>query len=221
MTCQAFPKFAMLGLPIMNWSKRLTEAREARAMNKTAFARAVGVSQPTVTDWENGVMRPKGDNLLKIGRVLGVSPDWLMRGIKSRAGTEPGPDIRGKVPLISWVQAGQWSEISDQFPPGDAEGWRETTARVGAGAFALRIMGDSMEPTIPRGSVVVVDPSAEATNGRVVVVRQNGDNEATIKRLVIDGGVRYLKPDNPRYPIMEMRTDAVICGVAIKVEQDL
>lgn len=135
--------------------------------------------------------------------------------------TAPGPDLRGKVPLISWVQAGHWSDISDQFSPGDAESWRETTARVGAGAFALRIVGDSMEPTIPRGSVVIVDPATEAANGRVVVVRQNGDSEATIKRLVIEGGVRYLKPDNPRYPIMEMRADAVICGVAVKVEQDL
>lgn len=135
--------------------------------------------------------------------------------------TEIGPDLRGKVPLISWVQAGHWSEISDHFQPGEAESWRETTARVSAGAYALRIVGDSMEPSIPRGSVVIVDPAIEATNGRVVVVRQNGDSEATIKRLVIEGGVRYLKPDNPRYPIMEMRIDAVICGVAIKVEQDL
>lgn len=205
----------------MSWNERLTEARKARKINKTEFAKAVGVSQPTVTDWENGVMRPKGDNLLKIGRVLGVSPDWLMRGIKSDPSPQPGPGLRGKVPLISWVQAGQWCEISDQFQPGDAESWRETTARVSEGAFALRIVGDSMEPAIPRGSVVIVDPATEATNGRVVVVRQHGDSEATIKRLVIEGGVRYLKPDNPRYPIMEMRMDAVICGVAIKVEQDL
>lgn len=135
--------------------------------------------------------------------------------------TTPGPDLRGKVPLISWVQAGQWCDISDQFQPGDAESWRETTARAGENAYALRIVGDSMEPTIPRGSVVIVDPAIEAVNGRVVVVRQKGDSEATIKRLVIEGGVRYLKPDNPRYPIMEMRADAVICGVAVKVEQDL
>lgn len=141
--------------------------------------------------------------------------------ITSSNNFEAGPDLRGKVPLISWVQAGQWCEISDQFQPGDAESWRETTARVSAGAYALRIVGDSMEPAIPRGAVVIVDPAIEATNGRVVVVRQNGDSEATIKRLVIEGGVRYLKPDNPRYPIMEMRADAVICGVAIKVEQDL
>ena len=137
------------------------------------------------------------------------------------SGPHLGPDLRGKVPLISWVQAGHWCEISDQFPPGDAERWEVTTARVSASAFALRIEGDSMEPAIPRGSIVIVDPAVEATNGRVVVVRQNGDSEATIKRLVIEGGVKYLKPDNPRYPIMEMRTDAVISGVAIKVELDL
>ena len=91
-------------------------------------------------------------------------------------------------------------------------------------ALAIRLASIVPPPLAVRnegGSVVIVDPALEATNGRVVVVRQNGDSEATIKRLVIEGGVRFLKPDNPRYPIMEMRTDAVICGVAIKVEQDL
>lgn len=156
----------------------------------------------------------------RLERDYGMGEKYLDQPI-SDSGTQPGPNLRGKVPLISWVQAGQWCEISDQFQPGDAESWRETTAKVSSEAFALRIIGDSMEPAIPRGSVVIVDPAIEATNGRIVVVRQNGDSEATIKRLVIEGGVRFLQPDNPRYPIMEMRTDAVICGVAIKVELDL
>lgn len=41
------------------------------------------------------------------------------------------------------------------------------------------------------------------------------------KRVVIDGGHRYLRPDNPRYPILQMADDAVFCGVAVQVNKDL
>lgn len=183
---------------------------------QAAFVEHTGINQGELS----ALLRDKSFGEKKartLEHQAGMPDFWL----DEESETKAGPDLRGKVPLISWVQAGQWCEISDQFQPGDAESWRETTAKVSSGAFALRIIGDSMEPAIPRGAVVIVDPAIEATNGRVVVVRQNGDSEATIKRLVIEGGVRFLKPDNPRYPIMEMRTDAVICGVAIKVEQDL
>lgn len=213
------------------------EARELAKrfanVNRAEFARTHGVPggaamiyqhitgrRPISLEAAMAYARGFNCQLESISRRLATEATLALQ-ITSSNNFEPGPDLRGKVPLISWVQAGQWCEISDQFPPGDAESWRETTARVSQSAFALRIVGDSMEPAIPRGSVVIVDPAIEATNGRVVVVRQHGDSEATIKRLVIEGGVRYLKPDNPRYPIMEMRMDAVICGVAIKVEQDL
>lgn len=61
-------------------NERLTEARIAKGMNKTAFAKAVRVSQPTVTDWENGKMRPNGENLTRVCHVLGVTPEWLLTG---------------------------------------------------------------------------------------------------------------------------------------------
>lgn len=95
-----------------------------------------------------------------------------------------------------------------------------TTADVGDRAFALRIKGDSMEPLIPDGYIIVVDPDARAEHGSIVVVRQNS-NEATCKRLIYDGGVPYLKPENTRYPIMEMAQDAVVCGVVRQVILDL
>lgn len=72
-------------------NERLTEARIAKGMNKTAFAKAVRVSQPTVTDWENGKMRPKGENLIRICHVLGIAPEWLLNGRGSPESTTPHP----------------------------------------------------------------------------------------------------------------------------------
>jgi SOS-response transcriptional repressor LexA len=97
--------------------------------------------------------------------------------------------------------------------------------RVGPHAYALRVVGDSMtnphgSPSFPEGTVIILDPEREAAPGKYVVVRQKGDSEVTFKQLVRDGGRFYLKPLNPRYPILEMNEDAVICGVLVQAVMD-
>jgi len=142
-------------------------------------------------------------------------------GSAARSQLRPLAEPRGRVPLISWVTAGQWREVVDNFQPGDAEQWVETTKRVGAAAFALRVRGDSMEPRCPDGATIIVDPERDAVNGSLVVVRLQDDAEATFKRLVIEGGRRFLAPLNPRYPVIEITGPAVICGVVRQVLIDL
>lgn len=112
----------------------------------------------------------------------------------------PGPDIRGKVPLISWVQAGDFAEVVDLLHPGEAFEWIETTVQPRVHTFALRVHNDSMEPLFPAGTILIVEPELDAHAGDYVIAK-NGDEEATFKQLVRDGGDWYLKPLNPRYPL--------------------
>ncbi len=100
--------------------------------------------------------------------------------------------------------------------PGVAEEWISTTERIGPNAFALYVRGDSMEPEFSDGDIILVDPAEPARPGDYVVVRLEAEAEVTFKQLVIDGPRRYLKPLNPRYPILEVTTDAVICGVVVE-----
>jgi SOS-response transcriptional repressor LexA len=120
------------------------------------------------------------------------------------------------VPLISSVAAGNWKDIGDNYDPKDEQDWVLSTATTSENAFALRIQGDSMEPDIKDNEIVIVDPLRIAEHNSIVIVIQNGNTEATCKQLVIDGGKRYLKPINPRYPIMEMQADARLCGVVVQ-----
>jgi len=135
------------------------------------------------------------------------------------------PEFRSSVPLISWVQAGHWRDVIDNLHPGDASKRIPTTARVSDHAFALEVVGDSMtnpggSPSFPEGTVIILDPEREAQPGKFVVVRQKDDSEVTFKQLVRDGGTLYLKPLNPRYPILQMAPDAVICGVLVQAVMD-
>lgn len=72
----------------MNWKTRLTNAREAKGFNKREFAKLVGVSAPTMTDWEKpsiegGIIELKAKNLWKVCDVLGVTREWLLHGEES------------------------------------------------------------------------------------------------------------------------------------------
>jgi transcriptional regulator with XRE-family HTH domain len=56
---------------------RQYEARVGERLTGVAFAAMVGVSQPTVSDWENGNRTPGLHQVEAIARTLGVSPGWL------------------------------------------------------------------------------------------------------------------------------------------------
>lgn len=76
------------------WHTRLTHAREARGLEKAEFARRVGVSAPTVTDWESGKIRKlEAGNMLNICAVLSIRPEWLLRG---KGSMDPGRDPAGE-----------------------------------------------------------------------------------------------------------------------------
>jgi SOS-response transcriptional repressor LexA len=224
----------------MTLGKRIREAREAAGLGKSELAKQVGVSPSAVTQWESDDTKTmEARNLLKAARAMGVDPDWLATGKGSREADdlargarglrveEPsnvyaGPEIHGRVPLISWVQAGSFSAVVDNLHPGQAEEWVETTVPVRRHTYALRIRGDSMtnpggDPTFPDGSIIVVEPDAIDTPdklvGSFVIVKRASDDEATFKQLVKDAGRFYLKPLNPRYPMLELGEDDVFCGV--------
>jgi SOS-response transcriptional repressor LexA len=125
--------------------------------------------------------------------------------------TEPGPDLRGKVPLISWIRAGEWCEASDPFHPGDAERWLDCPVSHSKGTFALRVRGDSMTApsgavrTYPEGCIIFVDPERLApVNGDRVVACLEGSHEVTFKVYKNEDGRQWLMPLNPQHePIRE------------------
>lgn len=202
-----------------------------------SFAKVVDIDESYVSrllypDDKAGRKRIGEDTVEKISRV---HPGWLTPQVINTKNSplfsaeQPHQEygnigekiaLRGSVPIISYVQAGNWSEAMDTFVAGDADQWVETTYKAKRYTYALRVEGDSMEPRFPAGAILIVEPEEEAKNGSFVIVRQNG-SEATFKQLIIDGGQKYLKPLNDRYPIMPMRDDAVMCGVVKQMVMDI
>lgn len=156
----------------------------------------------------------------RLERDYGMPPGYLDRPADSNV--EPGPDIAGLVPLISWVQAGHWAEIAGSLTPADAEEWLPCPVKCGPRTFVLRVRGESMfnphgRPSFQDGDLIFVDPDRPAVHGSLVVVRLDDADEATFKKLIVEGNERYLKALNPAWPepIIRINGNATICGVVV------
>jgi SOS-response transcriptional repressor LexA len=219
-----------------DFAERLTEAcidagmSSGRGMvtelHKRVRNAGMNISFEGVRKWVEGESIPSMNNARMLAAVVGRSVEYLLSGRGDKYPTHrvennvfTGPDMRGKVPLISWTQAGDFASLVDNYHPGHAEEWVTTTVPVKRHTFALRVVGDSMEPEFPDGTVIIVEPDMQADPGDFVVVRANGGLECTFKQLMKDGNDWYLKPINDRYPIKPMPKDAVIIGVVRSQEK--
>ncbi|MDZ7918495.1 XRE family transcriptional regulator [Rhodoferax sp.] len=192
--------------------------RTRKGLAQQDLADALEVDKGNISKYESGKQGMTFDRL----EVLAHTLDTPLSELFSMAETgniETAPEIKGTVPLISWVQAGHWNDVIDNLHPGEGERIH-TTYRVRKHTYALRVRGDSMEPKFPEGAILIVEPDESPEPGAFVIVRHNG-GEATFKQLVVEGNAMYLKPLNPRYPIMEVKPDAVFCGVVKRVEMDV
>lgn len=201
-------------------AQRLNYVLKEKGLTQEQVATAVGSSQQSIQGICAGkTLKPR--NLLAIARFLNVSADWLESGdglmSLSESNTLTISQHKSDVPLISWVQAGAWSEICEALQLSEVDEFYPCPEKHSSRTFALQVVGESMSPDFVNGEIIFVDPEVEARNGSCVVVRQNGNLEATFKQLIIDGSQKYLKALNPNWPkpIIEMLPDATVCGVVI------
>jgi len=172
------------------------------------------LSWQTVQQWENGTSAPKRKRLENVAQVLGCSVGELLEVNHSNV---ESVKVRRSVPLVSWVRAGIWGDVSDPFHAGEADEWIDVyDTQSGDQAFALTVVGDSMTsqnpgngPSFPNGTIIIVDPSRAADVGDFVVAKDVVTQQATFKRLASDGGRWYLRPLNPAYPTIEIDDPAM------------
>lgn len=211
---------------------RLITSRKAKGLSQEELAKKAGLKSQSIIGMLESGARKSSSYIPQIAEALGVDAVWLATGKFSKRkpdllplayiqgevtgveyespNVEPTSKTIGKIPVISYVQAGEFAEVVDNFSPGASDEWADTTKPVNRYTFALRVTGDSMEPLFPAGTIIVVEPEMEPAPGDYIIAK-NGD-AATFKQLVSDAGEWYLKPLNDRYPI-KLLGEARIIGV--------
>lgn len=199
----------------MEIGKRIKEKRKAAGLTQAQVAEYFGIRPPSVSEWEskNG---PSKDKLPALARLLRTSVSYLLTGKEGATigmdfGTNRPPDElvrvnrRASLPLISWVQAGNWTSSVGEMHRDDAEDWIPCPFNHGPDAFILRVAGLSMynpggDKSYAPGDFIAVDPEGEIRNKKMVVVRIDHEEKATFKQLLIDeDGSMMLQAINPAH----------------------
>lgn len=165
-------------------------------------AAAMGFSSAVVTKWKNGTV-PRGKTLQKIADYFSVTVNDLL------SDTPPAPsklhrEQGEKIAVLASVGAGIPLEAINTFDQDDPDSWEEISQLDAARGeyFALRIRGNSMEPLIRYGEIVIVRKQDEYNDGDIVIALINGD-EGVCKLLEYrDNGGICLRSLNPEYPPM-------------------
>lgn len=205
---------------------RIASRRREVGLSQVTLAKKVGVSGTSVSKWESGLNQPKGRYLNALAAVLGVSVNWLLTGTDAVSNTpgefrlelvnkvdfsnvEPAVIPQGRrVPILSYVQAGNWREMGEQASAFDGNvEYVMAGVDIGPRGFGLWVRGRSMEPQFKEGDLLIADPDVAPTPGDFVIA-SNGSLEATFKKYRPRGHndagqeVFELTPLNDDFPVL-------------------
>ncbi len=191
-----------------NMSQKLKEIRQALDLKQKEMANKLGVSLRAYQHWEYGDREVPLYIIKKLIRDFRVNPEWLFldRGEMFLSEEyerwqdevlEKSKELRPVdyryIPIVGYVSAGIPREENEE-----RLGWMMVEITSPA-EKALIVDGDSMEPTIPRGSLVAIKSVSlfELRSGDIVVARIN--TEYALKRVYFEKRKVILRSDSPKY----------------------
>ena len=211
----------------MNFTTFLKNKREKMGCTQNKFAKAIGITQPYYNTIERGeVKNPPSEEVLdKIAKVLNLDK-YAKEEFKYLAAIERTPKIvmdklenlNKKIRVLEKAlkEAGGPMYVTDGTLAHAIPVFSGISAGIGALAeeeptdyitipgmknvddlFAVKVKGDSMEPTIKNSSLILCKQCQELNNdeiGAFIV-----DDDAYVKRLKVTDNYIALISDNPNY----------------------
>lgn len=203
---------------------------EQKGIEQQEFARAVGLTKQTISDWKAGRSQSYMKYIDKIAAFFGVSVDYLLGKEKSHSdqisewiekhGIPAGTMV--ELPVLGSVKAGPDGVALEEligYEPVQAD-----SLTRGETYFWLKVRGDSMSPKIEDGDLVLIRKQPSVDSGSLAVVIVNGE-EATIKKVVYGPDWIELHSYNPYYPVRRFEGPEVlevwVLGLAIEIKRKL
>lgn len=180
-----------------NFGERLESLLESRNISGRDLARRIGVTTGTISGWRNGAY-PSADKAVKIAEVFNTSVEYLITGSeRDRKGTFT-------VPLLDQeLSAGHGDFLpDDDIIKGFVRIPESLMRAYGTKLAALTVRGDSMEPTLHNGDIVVSTSMGWDSSEGIYSIRLNG--MGYVKRLQMGDGKILVKSDNPAYGTIEV-----------------
>lgn len=189
---------------------RIKELREAKGITQAELAKSIGVSPQTIGHYEAGRVLPPVDVLKRIADFFGVSIDFFFQSKEvEMIATEQG--IK-KIPIYSAPVSAGLGVYPDEVY---LFGYIQVPHMLAD--FAVRVIGDSMTPVAPEGSILLVKSTIMPLNGDMVVATYDG--WVYVKWYLKQGDKILLISENSKYApiVVEEKERFIVHGVVVDV----
>lgn len=159
---------------------QIRKRREELGMSQDELAKKVGYSsRSSINKIEKEINDVPQSKILEFAKILGTTVDYLLNIEEQPTRIPVLGTVKAGIPITAVQEILDYEEISSEM------------ARCGE-YFALRIKGDSMEPRMHEGDVVIVKQQSTVDSGQIAIVLVNGD-EATVKKVRFrDNGIELI-----------------------------
>lgn len=228
---------------------KLRKARESRTpfVSQYRLADELGITRSRIASYEGQVAIPPREVILKVSQMWGIPERWFWEEtdtpVPQSKFVEPdrgpiavGPGIsptpvqfdtpqsqpgisRRYFPILGSAGAAIFPVASADAMPEDYAEFSEDLYRSDVDRFAVIVNGDSMEPRLKSGDVILIHPATTCPSGRMVVFR-TVDHEYAVKVLRRDAKGDRFEPINPAYDAIEPRPDWQLVGFVVGWRRD-
>jgi len=217
---------------------------ERAGMSQADLARHLGLAPSAISRMLKGERQMKLLEAVQIAAFLGISQDEVLRHAGTGTGTEAAapaeargaqggrrgrppraalaPSVTPRAEPIPIRSAARGGGDQEMFLADGPIGYTARPANLGGvrGAYAIYMLGDSMEPRYAQGWLLHVNPFKPAIRGRDVVVYKTGQ-AVLIKQFVRwDGDTLVLHQLNPPEDLRIPRDGVLECHLVVGVDQE-
>lgn len=194
----------------MSIGEKIKKLRLQKGIKQEELAKKLNISRQSISHYETGRAIPSIDVLKLLADYFGVTVDYFLTDKPGQSEVE-FVDVKFKnVPLYSApVSAGNGAFPDAIFVIGEVRAISDNID------FAVKVVGDSMEPVAPEGSILFVKKQNHAFNGDMIVCTYDG--WVYVKWFIKDDDKIMLLSENPTYrPIIVEPDDRFIVHGIVK-----
>ena len=204
----------------MTFWERVESALNDNNISEAELSRRIGLNQSSINAWKIRGSIPRADIACKTAHILNTTVEYLMNGDRSKI---INTDTKNTflVPVLNQeLSAGNGSILPEKDEIKALIELPSVFRQFGENIAALYVNGDSMEPTLKNGTLVVITPDGWDQGEGLYGVELNGCGY--VKRIQAVGNKILIISDNPKYKTIEEPINSqnfkIIGRVIAKVE---
>ena len=197
----------------MTFWERVKTALSENNLTEADLSRELNLTQASITGWKFKGSIPRADIACKTAKLLNTSVEYLIDGKQQIITNGENSYI---VPILNQeLSAGKGDLLPDSDFIKGLISVPSYLREYGENLAGLFVHGDSMQPTLNNGDLVICTSLGWDNEEGLYAIRLNGNGY--IKRIQVGAGKIYISSDNPKYKTIEESIDSECLEIIGKV----